>query len=113
MIDSKLEQSFWWKVEQLHRTLCKDYVKGIQLIQAEKKELQWDFLYKEWDLVKKKTNSEKLNVFSEEAMAQYLKLINRWEEIVREKQFSQTSKNLLYRFFQNRNDKIVYLSRNR
>lgn len=74
------QSSIWQRLELLHEKLCLDYIKSIQLIQAEQKELQWDFLFKEWNLIQKKINQNELNQFSEQAMAQYLTTIERWEK---------------------------------
>ena len=61
------DESLWWRVEKLHRYLCLDYYQAQQQIQAERKELQWDLLYKEWDLIHKKTGLNELNLFSKKA----------------------------------------------
>ena len=104
------DQSLWWRVEKLHREMAKDYLSSQQEIQAERKALQWDFLYQEWDLIHKENGKIELNNFSNSAFKQYLELLERWEVAIARLGLKQQSNNLLYRFYQNRINNSVYLS---
>ena len=108
---AKPDESLWWKAERVHRKMVLDYQKAQQLTQAERKELQFDLLYKEWDLLQKGVSDQDLKNFSAQAQKQYFDLLDRWEKAIQTNNLREQSKNLLYRFFQNRNNNSVYLSR--
>jgi dipeptidase len=108
---AKPDESLWWKAERVHRKMILDYQKAQQLTQAERKELQFDLLYKEWDLIQKGVSDQDLKKFSNQAQKQYFDLLDRWEKAIQTNNLREQSKNLLYRFFQNRNNNSVYLSR--
>lgn len=99
--------SLWWQAEQLNRMICKDYTKGLAIIQQEKVAFQQALLDKEQELFRINPLPTVLFDFSEQSLSHYQKLLSKWQSEVAVLNLKERSLNPFYRSFINKRDKML------
>lgn len=79
---AKPDESLWWKAEQLHRWINKNYQKRKPLIEPERQELQQRFIEKESTLFQSNPSRADLEKFSRECLATTQEVIKRWRKLM-------------------------------
>jgi dipeptidase len=74
------DDSLWWRAEKLHRWISKDYQKRKALINAERVNLQNQFIEKEAVMMKSNVTTISLETFSKECLMQVSEALDRWSQ---------------------------------
>ncbi|MCU0356823.1 MAG: C69 family dipeptidase [Cyclobacteriaceae bacterium] len=79
---AKPDASLWWKAEQVHRWINKDYQKRKALINEERQELQDRFIHQEKQWIRQNASLSELEQFSAMCLRDTEKLIDRWKLLI-------------------------------
>lgn len=98
------DQSLWWRAEQLHRLLCRNYKEGRALILPEARAMEDDFLRAVRGLITSGADAAALDSFSREALHRYDQRLREWRSAAKSLNLERQSGNLRYRCFVDRRD---------
>jgi dipeptidase len=79
---AKRDQSLWWKAEQLHRWINKDYQKRKTFIEPDRQALQKEFLEREATLFQGTPSMDALAQFSNECLSSAQTMIEKWRKLI-------------------------------
>lgn len=77
------DHSLWWKAEQLHRWINKDYQKRKRLIETERNTLQQQFTEQELNLLTCNPTQAELEKFSANCLSATYQAIEKWSRFIR------------------------------
>lgn len=77
------DDSLWWKAEELHRWISKDYQKRKALIQKDRLRLQHKLITGEHKLISENASIGSLGSFSERCLHHYIDQLNQWTDQIR------------------------------
>ncbi len=76
------DHSLWWRAEQLHRWICKDYRKRKALINDERLQLQETFVTKEKVMMLERPSRKELEKFSNDCLQEFNDALACWSTLM-------------------------------
>ncbi len=102
------DKSLWWQAEFVHRNICKDYQKGISIVERDRQTLQEQLFRQEAALFQKKIDKKELYQFSENALKEYLQYLKKWKEQLTDCNIKEWSWNPFYRQFAKNKNRLAF-----
>lgn len=76
------DNSLWWKAEQLHQWICKDYQKRKALMNDERESIQKQFIEEEAILLSTHPGREQLHAFSSKCYLKFMNTLENWLKLI-------------------------------
>lgn len=101
----RYDGSLWWKTEDLHRAICRNYRQGRRLIASDRANLQRVFLEEEQKLLAEGAGTDRLDALSYSAIHQYWNTLRQWKDVLIHESLPTVPQNPFYRYYFYRNNK--------